>query len=227
MSKICSIEWCEKEVFCRGYCRSHYKRLQRHGDPLAGGLYQEYKNKGMVCRVDKCNENAVTKGLCEKHYQRLSAHGNIYYSGHRDHRFLDHRAERKTWDGMKQRCYNPKSSSYKYYGGKGIKVCDRWLGKEGFFYFYLDMGDKPSKNHSIDRIDPNKDYCPENCRWANALTQQTNRTDNNPIPGVRYNANNPNKKWTAFITLHGKRCYKSFRTREEALAQRKAWEKLY
>lgn len=234
MPKICSVEGCEKEIFCRGYCRPHYRRLQRYNDPLAGGPYQEYKNKGKMCRINGCKNMAATKGLCSKHYQRLLSHGNIFYSGHRDHRFLDHCREWRTWDGMKQRCYNPKSPSYKNYGGRGVKVCDRWLGKEGFFYFYLDMGPKPKGKfpsgkpfYSIDRIDPNGDYCPENCRWATALTQQTNRTNNNLMPGISYNVKNTNKKWTASITIHGKRYYKSFKTIEEALAQRKAWEKLY
>ena len=64
----------------------------------------------------------------------------------------------KTWDGMIQRCTNPKNISYKYYGAKGVKVCDSW---KNFENFYKDMGNKPFKNLSLDRINPNGDYSKE------------------------------------------------------------------
>ncbi len=77
-----------------------------------------------------------------------------------------------TWLGMIRRCYSEKHASYKYYGGRGVQVCDRW--KENFFNFIDDMGDRPLET-SLDRVDTNGDYEKSNCRWADKITQMNNR----------------------------------------------------
>lgn len=74
------------------------------------------------------------------------------------------KSEYNTWSTMKRRCYNKEDNGYKYYGGRGIKVCDRWL--ESFDDFIEDMGPKPFKGAQLDRIDANKNYEPTNCRWV-------------------------------------------------------------
>lgn len=76
-----------------------------------------------------------------------------------------------TWDGMKQRCLNPNSDNYSYYGGRGISICKEWLTFSGF---YEDMGSKPP-GLTLDRIDGEGDYTVTNCRWVSRKKQSENR----------------------------------------------------
>lgn len=78
----------------------------------------------------------------------------------------------KTWRNMKSRCYNPNASKYYLYGGKGIKVCEEW--KNDFMSFYnWAMANGYKDDLTIDRIDSDKDYCPENCKWATVKEQNS------------------------------------------------------
>ena len=81
-------------------------------------------------------------------------------------------AEFDIWCGMKQRCYDPNCQAYLYYGGQGIKICERWLAD--FQNFLTDMGSRPSSSHSIERNDVLGDYGPTNCRWATRKEQMRN-----------------------------------------------------
>lgn len=103
-----------------------------------------------------------------KHFTGSSGADNpAHKHGHTTGKFSP---EYHSWSCMIQRCTNPKRKSYKHYGGKGVRVCSSWLVFENFL---SDMGARP-EGTSLDRIDVHGDYTPENCRWADRVTQARN-----------------------------------------------------
>lgn len=89
---------------------------------------------------------------------------------------MAHHPEYTVWRGMIERCCNPANISFRYYGARGIAVCDRW--RNDFAAFLADVGARPSTRHSIDRINSNGHYEPGNCRWATWTEQNRNRRNN-------------------------------------------------
>lgn len=131
-----------------------------------------------ICSVNGCHGECHGFGFCNKHYRKFKKYGDPLYV-HPMFR-TEHSRERNSWSAMVERCTNRKHPHYKDYGGRGIKVCDRWLGKDGFWNFYEDMGPRPDGT-TLDRIDVNGDYCPENCRWETEYGQQNNKRNNRYI----------------------------------------------
>lgn len=129
-----------------------------------------------VCSIENCERPIHSSKLCNSHYLRKRRFGDPL------HPVMERKSSKKVilesypeyivWKGMRQRCNDKNNSHYIYYGAKGVSVCERW---NTFSNFYEDMGPRPSKKHSIDRIDANKDYEPGNCRWVTAHTQALNR----------------------------------------------------
>lgn len=109
----------------------------------------------------------------------------------------------KVWKDMRSRCNNPKNAEYDNYGGRGIMVCDRWGNFEGF---YGDMGDRP-EGMTIDRIEPNGNYEPTNCRWATAIQQANNRRGT--IWHTRNGETKPLSEWCVLLGVdHSKARYR-------------------
>jgi hypothetical protein len=109
----------------------------------------------------------------------------------------------KAWKSMIRRCHNPKQPSYELYGGRGIRVCERWLD---FNAFRADMGEKPGPEYSLEREDNYGDYEPKNCRWATATEQQRHhrrhKQNTSGVTGVTWNV--AKGKWQATIGVNRK-----------------------
>lgn len=157
--KTCSVENCKNKHSGLGYCKKHYKRFKRYGDPL----------------------------LVKKVVGEERSNHPLY----------------RTYKGIKDRCLNPKGQCYKDYGGRGITICDRWLGIDGFANFIHDVVERPTKKHTIDRVDNDKGYSPDNFRWATKLEQNLNRRDSSKHPYVSFNKGH--KKWVVQKSVDGKK----------------------
>lgn len=113
----------------------------------------------------------------------------------------------RCWNAMRQRCNNPKRPEYKNYGGRGIHVCNSW--NESFENFLADMGVCPSNKHTIDRLDNEKGYSPENCKW------------------VTYIENLNNKRSSVKYTINGKTMTVTQWAREKGCSRGKLFKRLY
>jgi hypothetical protein len=147
-----------------------------------GPAFKIGKNAFVVCQC-KCGFIKIVRktnlGRCAfscgcLHKEELAARS----TKHGERKKKETSAEYNCYMGILKRCKNSNDVRFPLYGGRGIKICDRWLGDSGFQNFLADMGRKPSRSHSIDRIDVNGDYCYGNCRWATQKEQNNNKRNN-------------------------------------------------
>lgn len=185
----CKIEGCKNQgklnrngsrFYPRGFCNTHYKKFAKENRDII----EANKIKPSCCSVVGCDKpKPYKKGLCDMHYQRLSNNGDVNLVQKRREGQTEHPLY-NTYHGMRKRCLQKTDKDYHRYGGRGIKICERWSGVDGFFNFIEDMGERPD-GYTLDRRDTNGDYTPENCRWADVYTQSGNKI-NSKNTGISY-----------------------------------------
>lgn len=178
----CSVEGCNGNAHYtaqgkKGLCGKHYKKLRQHGDPT---VIQRRRNlPPLRCSVDDCTSPATGRKLCSKHYERFRRHGDpmLVLQGQMRHGMSGSRLY-GIWIGMRTRCGHVRGANavaIKHYIGKGIRVCDSWQTFPPFAEWALAAG--YTDDMTIDRVDSDRGYEPDNCRWLSMRDNLRARDD--------------------------------------------------
>ena len=155
------------------------------------GLFEcQYCGKEFECRISSVNNGDIKSCGCQKYIRSHGLTHNKWYS---------------VWGGIIGRCYKPQNKSYKNYGARGITVCEEWLDITTFIA-WAEATHPNIEGVSLDRIDNDKGYSPENCRWADKVTQNTNQrkssANTSGFVGVYWDISK--NKWTAKVGSNNK-----------------------
>lgn len=183
-----------------------------------------YNTNMKICKVNDCTNVHYGLGFCNKHWRRFRTKGDTegYLHGARYEHGKTGTSEYYSWGNMLKRVLSPNNPAYKWYGARGITVCERWRKFENF---YADMGDKPTPKHSIERVNNNGDYEPSNCVWATKETQARNkRSPRNNTLGYKGVSYRRGSYWARLII--GDRTYtRAAKSLDGAIQKRRELEK--
>lgn len=230
--KNCHVEGCMEKHYGKGYCVKHYNHWKRHGDPLVKKT--KAPKYDPICSVVGCSRSSSRRGYCSMHYSRVRLSGDPGPVQSYFHKKRKSGAW-KSWVSIQGRCLKENHKAYPSYGGRGIRICERWQGVFGFLNFLEDMGERPEGKsngraiYSLDRIDNDGHYscghCEEciengwksNCRWATQSIQMHNQRPAENKSGFRGVRRTPANRYSTRIMVDGKRkSLGTFSTAEEA-----------
>ena len=199
--------------------------LEKNMTPkLIGGTYlkkatpispQRYRFGIYKCQYCGKEFECITRGVTSGNTKSCGCQrGRWFKHGLESHRFYS------TWNNMIQRCTSPNHRRYKDYGGRGITVCEEWLDVKNFVA-WAESTHPNIEGYSLDRIDNDKGYYPENCRWADRITQNNNQRKRNTNTSGYVGVTSNGANWTARIMVNNKRVGLGiFLTKEEAVQAR-------